>query len=147
MAEKLKMLMDIFGKVTFGVLIAAAVFISVFGGFDAQISVKILWQILAVPAVCSVPVLMFDSDASKELSKKGMFARQLLYFIFVNIAVLGLGKIFEWFSFQNFSMVLFMEVLIIAVYAVVNTISYLSDRADAQSMNEKLLEMKKNKKE
>ena len=43
--------------------------------------------------------------------------------------------------------VLFMEVLIIAVYAVVNTISYLSDRADAQSMNEKLLEMKKNKKE
>ena len=45
MAEKLKMLMDIFGKVTFGVLIAAAVFISVFGGFDAQISVKILWHI------------------------------------------------------------------------------------------------------
>ena len=60
MAEKLKMLMDIFGKVTFGVLIAAAVFISVFEGFDAQISVKILWQILAVSAVCSVPVLMFD---------------------------------------------------------------------------------------
>ena len=143
MAEKLKMLMDIFGKVTFGVLIAAAVFISVFGGFDAQISVKIL----AVSAVCSVPVLMFDSDASKELSKKGMFARQLLYFIFVNIVVLGLGKLFEWFSFQNFSMVLFMEVLIIAVYAVVNIICYLSDRADAQSMNEKLLEMKKNKKE
>ena len=28
MAEKLKMLMDIFGKVTFGVLIAATVFIS-----------------------------------------------------------------------------------------------------------------------
>ena len=145
MAEKLKMLMDIFGKVTFGVLIAAAVFISVFEGFDAQISVKILWQILAVSAVCSVPVLMFDSDASKELSKKGMFVRQLLYFIFVNIV--GLGKIFEWFSFQNFSMVLFMEVLIIAVYAVVNIICYLSDRADAQSMNKKLLEMKKNKKE
>ena len=141
MAEKLKMLMDIFGKVTFGVLIAATVFISVFGGFDAQISVKILWQILAVSAVCSVPILMFASDASRELTKKGMFARQLLYFI------LGLGKLFEWFSFQNFSMVLLMEVLIIAVYAVVNIICYLSDRADAQSMNEKLLEMKKNKKE
>ena len=56
MAEKLKMLMDIFGKITFGVLMAAAVFISVFEGFDAQISVKILWQILAVSAVCSVPV-------------------------------------------------------------------------------------------
>ena len=31
MAEKLKMLMDILAKVTFGVLIAATVFISVFG--------------------------------------------------------------------------------------------------------------------
>jgi len=76
-----------------------------------------------------------------------MFVRQLLYFIFVNIAVLGLGELFEWFSFRNFSMVLLMEILIIAVYAVVNTICYLNDRADAQSMNEKLLEMKKNKKE
>ena len=65
----------------------------------------------------------------------------------MNIVVLGLGKLFEWFSFQNFSMVLLMEVLIIAVYVVVNIICYLSDRADAQSMNEKLLEMKKNKKE
>ena len=65
MAEKLKMLMDIFGKVTFGVLIAATVFISVFGGFDAQISVKILWQILAVSAVCSVPILMFASADKK----------------------------------------------------------------------------------
>ena len=66
MAEKLKMLMDIFGKVTFGVLIAATVFISVFGGFDAQISVKILWQILAVSAVCSVPILMFGEGADKK---------------------------------------------------------------------------------
>ena len=79
MAEKLKMLMDIFGKVTFGVLIAAAVFISVFEGFDAQISVKILWQILAVSAVCSVPILMFDSDASRELTKKGMFATAIIF--------------------------------------------------------------------
>ena len=82
MAEKLKMLMDIFGKVTFGVLMAAAVFISVFGGFDAQISVEILWQILAVSAVCSVPVLMFGSDASRELTKKGMFVQTAIIFHF-----------------------------------------------------------------
>ncbi len=145
MAEKLKMLMDIFGKITFGVLIAAAVFISVFWGFDAEISVKVLWQILVVSAVCSIPILMFASDAEKELSKKGMFVRQLLYFIFVNIAVLGLGKLFGWFSFQNLSMVILMEILIIAVYAAVNIICYLSDRATAQNMNEKLQEMKKKK--
>ena len=66
MAEKLKMLMDIFGKITFGVLMAAAVFISVFEGFDAQISVKILWQILAVSAVCSVPCLLYTSPSPRD---------------------------------------------------------------------------------
>lgn len=147
MAEKLKMLMDIFGKITFGVLIAAAVFISVFWGFDAEISVKVLWQILVVSVVCSIPILMFASDAEKELSKKGMFVRQLLYFIFVNITVLGFGNLFEWFSFQNPYMVILMEILIIVVYVVVSTVCYLSDRATAQNMNEKLQEMKKNKKE
>ncbi len=145
MAEKLKMLMDILGKITFGVLIATAVFISVFWGFDAKISVKVLWQILVVSAVCSIPILMFASDAEKELSKKGMFARQLLYFIFVNITVLGFGNLFEWFSFQNPYMVILMEILIIVVYVVVSTVCYLSDRATAQNMNEKLQEMKKKK--
>ena len=96
---------------------------------------------------------MFSSDSYvclrciEELTKKRNVCQTAIIFHFCEHCSFGLGKLFEWFSFQNFSMVLFMEVLIIAVYAVVNIICYLSDRADAQSMNEKLLEMKKNKKE
>ena len=67
----------------------------------------------------------------------------LFYFAFVNVAVLGLGNLFEWLSFKNPRMIVVMELLIIAVYALVNVVCYLKDRATAQNMNEKLKEWKK----
>ena len=143
MIKKIKMYVDIFGKITFGVLLAAAIFITVFLGADSKISAMVLWQVLIVSAICSLPIVMFRSDSGKEVSKKAMLAGQLLYFLFVNVVVLGLGNLFEWFSFQNPRMVLLMEVLIIGVYAVVSVICYLNDRATAQNMNEKLQEMRK----
>lgn len=142
MTEKMKLLLDIFGKITAGVLMAAAAYITIFWGTEAKISAMILWQVLIVSAVCSVPVLLFAADNGKELSKRGMFVRQLLYFLFVNVVVLGLGSLFDWFEFRNVSMVLVMEAMIIAVYALVNVVSYLSDRAAAQNMNERLRKMR-----
>lgn len=145
MTEKMKLLLDIFGKITAGVLMAAAAYITIFWGTEAKISAMILWQVLIVSAVCSVPVLLFAADNGKELSKRGMFVRQFLYFLFVNVVVLGLGSLFDWFEFRNVSMVLVMEAMIIAVYALVNVVSYLSDRAAAQNMNEKLQKRRRGK--
>ena len=145
MTEKMKLLLDIFGKITAGVLMAAAAYITIFWGTEAKISAMILWQVLIVSAVCSVPVLLFAADNGKELSKRGMFVRQFLYFLFVNVVVLGLGSLFDWFEFRNVSMVLVMEAMIIAVYTLVNVVSYLSDRAAAQNMNEKLQERRRGK--
>lgn len=142
MIEKMKLLLDIFGKITAGVLMAAAAYITIFLGTEAKISAMILWQVLIVSAVCSVPILLFAADNGKELSKRGMFVRQLLYFLFVNVVVLGLGRRFEWFEFRNLGMVAVMEVLIIAVYALVNLVSYLSERSVAQDMNERLRKMR-----
>ena len=142
MTEKMKLLLDIFGKITAGVLMAAAAYITIFWGTEAKISAMILWQVLIVSAVCSVPVLLFAADNGKELSKRGMFVRQLLYFLFVNVVVLGLGSLFDWFEFRDVSMVFVMEVMIIVVYALVNLVSYLSERSVAQDMNEKLRKMR-----
>ncbi len=142
MIEKMKLLLDIFGKITAGVLMAAAAYITIFWGIEAKISAMILWQVLIVSAVCSVPILLFAADNGKELSKRGMFVRQLLYFLFVNVVVLGLGRRFEWFEFRNLGMVAVMEALIIAVYALVNLVSYLSERSVAQDMNERLRKMR-----
>ena len=140
MLEKIKMLLDIFWKITAGVLIAAAIFITVFWGTDCTISIRILWQILAVSAACSLGILMYPSNSEKEISKSGMLIRQIIYFVYVNVIVLGMGNWFGWFSFQNWKMVFMMEALIVGVFILVNIICYLNDYAIAKSMNDKLAE-------
>ena len=142
MIEKMKLLLDIFGKITAGVLMAAAAYITIFLGTEAKISAMILWQVLIVSAVCSVPILLFAADNGKELSKRGMFVRQLLYFLFVNVVVLGLGRRFEWVELRNLGLVAVMEALLIAVYALVNLVRSLSERSVAQDMNERLRKMR-----
>lgn len=143
MVEKIRMFLDAFGKITTGVIIAATIFITVFGGKNCEISIHILWQVLAVSAFCSLGILMFPSHSEKELSKRGMLIRKTVYFIYVNILVLGAGGQFGWFSFQSWKMVLFMELLIIGVYIFVNLITYMNDYAIARSMNEKLSEKRR----
>ena len=143
MFEKVKNLANIFSKITVCVLFASAVYISALWDLDAQISVRILWQIIIVSAVCAVPILMYPTKNEKELSKKGMIVRQIIYFVYVNIAVLGLGRAFGWFYFEKPEMVVFMEWLIIGVYVIVNLGVYMNDRIAADSMNRKLSELRK----
>ena len=124
-------------------MFASAIYISALWGLDAQISVRILWQIIIVSAVCAVPILMYPTKNEKELSKKGMIVRQIIYFVYVNIAVLGLGGAFGWFYLEKPEMVVFMEGLIIGVYVIVNLVVYMNDRIAADSMNRKLSELRK----
>ncbi len=143
MFEKVKNLANIFSKITVCVFFASAIYISALWGLDAQISVRILWQIIIVSAVCAVPILMYPIKNEKELSKKGMIVRQIIYFVYVNIAVLGLGRAFGWFYFEKPETVAFMEGLIIGVYVIVNLVGYMNDRIAADSMNRKLSELRK----
>lgn len=142
MSGKIKNLINVFSKITICVLFASAMYITAFWGWNAQISVQILWQILVVSAVCSIPILMYSGNGERELSKKGMIVRQILYFIYVNIAVLGLGRLFEWFYFKNMKMLAFMEALIVFVYVAVNLIIYINDRMVAENLNRRLKEMR-----
>ena len=143
MLSKFKMWMDIFGKITVGVVISAAVFITVFWGSDTEISIRILWQTLAVSFVCSLGILIFPGEGEQELSKKRMFVYRILCFLFENATVLGLGFLFGWFQFTNLKMVFLMELLIIGVFAAVCGISYFTEYVTAQSMNQKLKEKQK----
>lgn len=143
MIKRLKILVDTFAKITLGVSFAAAFYISVIWGLDAHISVKVLWEVLIVSAVFTIPILMFPVDGEKELSKNGMLLRRIIYFIFVNCVVLGLG----WFYIEKPAMVAFMEFLIIFVYVTVNAVVYISENAEAKNMNKRLEEIKKKTRE
>ena len=136
--KKFRNWIGLLGKISLGCLIVTAAFITLFWGIDAKTHVALLWQLLLVSFLCSLGIFMYPSENEQELSKKGLIGRHILYFIFVNIVVLVLGSLFQWFYFSNWKMVVLMELSIIVIFAVVFLSSYLSDAKIAKKLNDKL---------
>lgn len=138
--KRLEFMASVFEKVTAGILFVAAVFISVFHGWDTELDVNILWQILFLSAVCALGsiVLPLEGEKQKEVSRIAMLVRTILYFLYINVVVLGFGFMFEWFTFDNGWQVFGMELAILFVFVAVFLIFYWSQCLEARRMNQKL---------
>lgn len=140
--KRLQSMAAIFARITTGVTFVSAAYIALLWGSDTVLAVDILWQILAVSALCTLGSLLLPCDTEKEVSKKSMLVRNICYFVYVNLAVLGCGFCFEWFNPSNWKMLAAMELCIVAVFAAVMGASYFNDHKTAEQMNRKLGERK-----
>ena len=138
--KRLQSMISFFEKITAGILFVTAIYIPVFYGWDLVIYADILWQILLLSAVCTWGSLHMPLEGEKEISRYAMLMRTILYYAYINVAVLGLGFLFGWFSFQNGQQVLGMELAIAFVFLVVDLVSYWTQYQEAKRMNEKLKE-------
>lgn len=59
MIKRLQLMLDIFFKVTTGVIFVTAVYIMVFWGEDTVLNVGILWEILTVSGLCGLGSVVF----------------------------------------------------------------------------------------
>lgn len=134
MPEKLRAAARLFGMITTSVIFVSTAYITFFWGINAAISIKLLWQILAVSALCSA-VGLFQLNTKKEPSKKAMLIWKSLCFVYVNAVVLTSAFGFGWIENNDPKMIAAMELCIITVFGAVYLISYLSDRSDAEKMN------------
>ncbi|WP_432649978.1 DUF3021 family protein [Huintestinicola sp.] len=132
--KKLSRIAKLFTMIASGILLVATVYITVFWGPDTEISIKVLWQIIAAAALCSLVELIFPSG-EKEPSKKAMLILTILCFVYVNAVVLTCAFVFEWIRNKDPLMITAMELCIIAVFAGVYAIGYFSDRREAEKMN------------
>lgn len=137
--EYLTFFINMFTRVTTIVVLASALYICVFWGADAELRLSLLWQILGVSAACAAGVLLLVVWEKKYPSKHPLL-QNLLQLIYVSAVVMGSGFAFQWFRTSSLSMVLGMEVCIIAVYSMVIWISYFLDWQAAKAINEKLAE-------
>ncbi|POP31483.1 DUF3021 domain-containing protein [Lactonifactor longoviformis] len=142
MIKRMQDMLAMFFRITTGIVFVTAVYIGIFWGSGSEIGVNILWQILMVSALCTLGSLLLPCGAEKEVSKRGMLVRMILYFIYVNAVVLGCGLWFAWFSPSKPHMLAGMEVCIIGVFAIVTSVSYFSAYRMAEQMNRKLRERK-----
>ncbi len=134
MTEKLRAAAGLFGMITTSVFIVSTTYITFFWGINAAISVKVLWQTMAVSVLCSA-VGLFLPSTKKEPSKKAMLIRNILCFVYENAVVLTCAFLFDWVKVSEPKMTAAMELCIITVFGTVYLIGYLSDRSDAQKMN------------
>ena len=75
---------------------------------------------------------------NKELSKKLTAILTIIYYLYINLVVLGCGLIFEWFNMNNLGMVIVMLILIALVFISVWGISIYKSKRLADEMNRRL---------
>lgn len=138
MLKRLEAMTSLFVKITTGILFVAAVYISVFYGWEEELQVKILWQILALALICTLGSFVLPVDGEREISRKSMLIRIVIYYVYVNVVVLFCGFSFQWFSFHNLKQVLGMIVAIAFVYLAIAIFSSWLGYREAEQMNRKL---------
>lgn len=138
--KHLQQMVDMFFKITTGIIFVAAAYVTVFWGTEGNINFGILWQILGVSALCSLGTLFLICDGGREISKSAMLIRTIMDFLWVNIIVLFCGFQFEWYDSDNWKMIMGMETCIIVVFLLVTLANYFSEYRTAEKMNEKLKE-------
>lgn len=138
MKKRLGAMAHLYVKITTGILFVTAIYISVFYGWEEELQVKILWQILGLAGICTLGSLILPVDGGEEVSKKSMLARIVGYYVYVNVVVLFCGFLFEWFSFGNWKQVLGMVAAIAFVYLTVGILSSWMEYREAERMNQKL---------
>lgn len=142
MKNRIKATLYTFVCVTTCIVFAAALFTTIFWQ-GSDIGAEILWQILAVSALCSLGTMIYPDY---EVTKRKAVFLTVLHYIMVNVVVLGGGILFGWFHGDNLQMVLLMLLLIAAIYFIVAAILWKRAADVATLMNEKLAEYQSRKK-
>ncbi|MBD5445666.1 MAG: DUF3021 domain-containing protein [Lachnospiraceae bacterium] len=132
--KKLENLLFTFVCVTSCVVFGTAVYITIFWS-QATLLVDILWQMLSVSFLTSLGVCFYPK---KEVSAKSILIHHILYYIYVNVVVLGCGIWFGWFYADNLPMVLGMLILIALVFILVSIAIWNRAKKMAFLMNERL---------
>lgn len=133
--EKLKKAATIFLCCNTFIMIASAIFISLFWK-GTELDVKMLWEIIVMSLACSV---MAFFQPTGELGKEKYIMLQFLDFAYICAVVLGLGAAFRWFFFDRIDMVAVMLITITIIYFLIKYISYNVDKRMTERLN-KLLE-------
>jgi len=137
---RMSFFIDMFSKLTTAIFLFSSIYIYIFNGFQKNLSVKLIWGILAEAFLITLGYLPFVTE--KEIPKTRYLILNILYFIFTDLVVLGFGFYFGWFSIRHPITIVAMEITFVITYAVVYLIMYMSVKRSAEKMNEQLKKMK-----
>ncbi len=133
--ERIKLLFDVFTKVTTCTLFGAMLYCLIFSP-GVSFGVEMLWQILVVAFLTSAGTLMYTDD----IKKNSMKVRCVLHYLMVNVIVVVCGLWFGWFEADSLTEVIGMLILIAVIFLTVSVVSWRKVMKEADLMNSKLAE-------
>lgn len=136
MKEKLNTVILIFTRFSTAIFLLDSIALFLFKGKEAKLFVTDILVILGIALLCGILYALLLDD--RNLSKKKMFAMQLIYFACVDIIVLVTGYFLKWYSFCYMPSFYAFESVIISVCFVTILYSYKGDSITAKKMTEKL---------
>ncbi len=142
MLERLKRLLLDFMLITAGITLSAAVFCTLFYR-DALFNIELLWQIVLLSFLCTLPSLVFTSKT--ELTKKQMLVRQIIHLGILLTLLLFFALRWEWIESDKIVHIIVFILLIAIVYTVVTYFTYVKDKMVAKMLNDRLSKYKQNK--
>lgn len=133
--EYIKGIIKTFIYVLSGIVISAAVFISIVIP-EAQLDVRILWQIIIMAAVCTLGSTIYYSKW--EYSKRQMKIRIVIHYLYTNLVVLGGAILWDWIDAQVIAEVIFLMFLVAVVFIGVCLVMSRKEEKVAEILNQQL---------
>ena len=131
----------VFALIFLGTSICAALYITIFHGWDAKIPVYVLFEFLLLALLATLGNLF--SLSKKEPSPLGLILRRIFHFLYIDGIVLLCGYLFSWFDFHNPLAILFIEGGILLIFFAICFGEYLLGKAEADKLNSQLKKQRK----
>lgn len=135
--RKLRFLFQVFCMVTTCVVIAAALFTTVINPVES-VDPAIMWQIPVASLLTTLCSLIFAWD--RKMGKLERRIRIGIHYLWVNLVVLGVGFLFDWYQITRPGSVISMVIAIAVIYTIASIGSWTKSARDAKQMNERLKE-------
>lgn len=136
--RKLYALLDLFMRITAGIVLTGTAYIYIFWGRDAEIGVHLLLEIMLCAFLCALSCFIYPDEWASQLSKGALLVRIILHYVIINVIVLGCGACFSWYHASDWKMLLGMEATIAVVFCVVFIKNYIEDKRMAKELNDRL---------
>lgn len=131
----IKRIIQTFFYVITGCIFSTAVFITIFFP-NTYFSVEIIWQVIILSLVTSLGPLFYRSK--KEISKKQMRLRNIIHYVYINLAVFGCAITWEWINIHRLSQLITLFLLNTCVYTGASLAMFNNEKRVAEQINERL---------
>ena len=139
--EMISIMINIATRVITMIFVIISVFYLVIGDADLiKFSLEDICGILVMGLASGLAFGLFY--IKKNTTTKQSIAIHIIYFSILNVVLLLIGLHLGWFR-KELSSLISMEIMFVAVYAVVTLLVYLFDFNEAKKINQKLNDRKK----